>query len=51
MKEKKLNGSYPKLEQYYVTKALGIISRTGKDVIIWQDPLDNGVSVGITLHL
>ena len=46
MNEQNFSGNYPKLEQYYVTKALEILSRTGRNVIIWQDPLDNGVSVG-----
>ncbi|KAL8613275.1 hypothetical protein ACOMHN_001599 [Nucella lapillus] len=45
MKEHNFEGDFPKLEEYYVTKALAILAKTGKDVIIWQDPLDNGVSV------
>ncbi|XP_076436775.1 beta-hexosaminidase subunit beta-like [Babylonia areolata] len=45
MEEHNIGGNYSKLEQYYVTKALDIMAGTGKDVIIWQDPLDNGASV------
>lgn len=40
--------TFPELEQYYVTRALDIISGTGKHVIIWQDPVDNGVEVNNT---
>eukprot|EP00916_Digyalum_oweni_P025716 GHVL01042331.1.p1 GENE.GHVL01042331.1~~GHVL01042331.1.p1 ORF type:complete len:607 (+),score=56.62 GHVL01042331.1:128-1948(+) len=45
MEEKGFNGSYAKLEEYYVSRALDVIGGTGKNVIMWQDPIDNGVTV------
>lgn len=38
---------YSLLEGYYVSRAIDIISKTGKTLMLWQDPLDNGVVVRI----
>ncbi|XP_025113570.1 LOW QUALITY PROTEIN: beta-hexosaminidase subunit beta-like [Pomacea canaliculata] len=39
---------YSLLEGYYVSRAIDIISKTGKTLMLWQDPLDNGVVVNVS---
>lgn len=36
---------YSELEQYYVEKAIALVQELGYRYIVWQDPVDNGVTL------
>ena len=37
---------YNQIEQYYAGRLIDIVSDLGSNYIIWQDPVDNNVTVG-----
>lgn len=38
-------GDYSALESYYMTRLTSLVGKIGKNYIVWQEPLDNGVKV------
>ena len=40
-------GDYAGLESYYISRLTDIVSNIGSKYIVWQEPLDNGVKVGV----
>lgn len=40
-------GDYAEVEQYYSNRLINITEELGSKYIIWQDPIDNNVTVGV----